>query len=285
MSDHNNYDLDNELPLADGEISLNQYLVPRPQVYDLKPDEKLLALCPSLDGRDFFAPDKGDTEDEREEIDHVLAACPRNKMQKYTAPPITDVPWPDIQKTRQHLDHDMASIQAKLANATRPLDKFMLDTIVDDRFDDQLTDELLEFADQMRRQLRHISHALHDLRVQNLDKAHGLDMLTKKSTRPAVVEASTLLERKKLLNSLRKNLYPANRRRGTPRTQFHRRGNYQYNQGNNNNAGQQQPHQQQQTSYQQYSDNNSGQYFYNAQGNSNRGRGRGRGRGHQSNPQ
>ncbi|KAG0345032.1 hypothetical protein BGZ54_005686, partial [Gamsiella multidivaricata] len=147
-------DFDDELPLAQEEFSLSQYLIPRPQICDLKPDQRLLTLCPSLDGKHFFTPESGGTDDEKEELDQLLASCPRNKLQKYTAPPITEVPWPDHQKARQYFDSELASIQAQLAQLTHPIDKLMPDTLADDRYDDMQSDELLTFADQMRRLLQ-----------------------------------------------------------------------------------------------------------------------------------
>ncbi|KAF9565959.1 hypothetical protein EC968_003989 [Mortierella alpina] len=74
----------------------DDYIQVQPQTPILRPDKKLLARCPKLDGSDFFAPradtDSAHRDKEQDAFDTALAACPENKRRKYTAPPITDLP-------------------------------------------------------------------------------------------------------------------------------------------------------------------------------------------------
>jgi len=293
MSNYNNTNdqSDEDLPLAStfNQLNVQEYLTPRPQAQDLKPDQKLLALCPALDRRHFYSPATSDdqlvkeaAEEAKDERDAAIAACPRNKLQKFTAPLVTDLPWPEKHRSRQLFDQDLASIQTKLAHLTRPMDRFILDTLGDRRLDDEQTEEYLAFANDMVNYIQDISHHINDLRTQNLERAHGLDMLVKKNNRPTVVDTNNILERKKLLNSVRKNLYSSHRGRGHGRSHSGRNNQQQNYQGNNSNY----QYSQQASSHTQ-SDTGGSRDFYNAQSNSNRGRGQGnRGRGQRpNNPQ
>ncbi|KAF9895657.1 hypothetical protein BX616_009131, partial [Lobosporangium transversale] len=203
-------------------------------------------------------------------------------LQKYSAPPITDLPWPDSAKLRQQFDSDLASIQSKLAIHTRPLDKYVLDAMQDDSRSDESTLSAIEGVSDLIEHIKQISHYIHDLRVQNLERAHGLQLLTRKSNaKTPAVDSQSLLEKKKLLLSIKRNLYSNSTGRGSNRNRHDRNNNFPRNsaQSSYSNQGQSNQSQSQPDSNNNISGGN--RHFYNARGNSNRGRERGRGRGHQ----
>ncbi|KAF9406044.1 hypothetical protein BGZ94_003269 [Podila epigama] len=192
---NNNTINDEKLPLAPQRSS---YLYTLPQTVYLKPDEQLLTLCPGLDYQDFFNPPSDRTTkqitEEQDALDTSLAQCPKNKLQHYTAPPITDVPWPEKHRFRQQFDHDLQSIQSKLAVFSRRMDKMVMDTLEDDRLGPDQINDSLENVGTLVDGLREISHHVHDLRTQNLEKAHGLNVLSKKTNRTPTYDFSSLLE-------------------------------------------------------------------------------------------
>lgn len=277
---------DEELPLA-SHFDPKEYLTPRPQAMDLRPGPELLALFPAMDRRHFYAPAPTDdpkvkeaAAEEREEREISLHACPRNKLQKYTAPAAMDISWPDKQNHRQQFDKDLAAIQAKLSHLTRPIDKFVLETLGDQRLDDEQTEELLAHASDMSNHIQDISHYIAELRNQNIERSLGME--PRKADRTTLVPTNDILERKKLLNSIRRNFNPSHRGRGNGngRSYSGRNNQQQHYQGNNSGYQQAQQSQQGQT------DNSNNRDFYSAQSNSNRGRGRGyRGRGQSTNQQ
>ncbi|KAF9912769.1 hypothetical protein BX616_010226 [Lobosporangium transversale] len=166
------------VPYPQGNINVPHYIVPCSGLSEFKPDERQLAFCPSLDGEHFFAPiDEMDKESKREELEQMVAIYPYNLLQKYSAPPITDVPWLENQKPNQQFDNELASIQSQLAQITRPLDKFMVDTLADDHYDAQQTNGLISFANKMRHLIQTLCHSIHRSRIQNLQKARGMFFL------------------------------------------------------------------------------------------------------------
>ncbi|KAF9274481.1 hypothetical protein BGZ68_000639 [Mortierella alpina] len=237
MSNNNNNhsynsssDSDEDL-VSFSDFQIGDYVKSQPQASFFKPDKRLLKLCPNLDGRDFYAPpsdsDSYDPDDEQDAFETALTDCPKNKHRKYTAPPITDLPWPEKHKLRQQFDHDLQGIQSNLATLTRPVDKMVLDILDDARLSADQMEEFLATAGGIMRHIKRISHQIYDLCVQNLDKAHDLGVLTKKNNRPALVDSSKLLERKKLVLSVRKTLYSRGDGRGNNKGSYSNgRSNY-----------------------------------------------------------
>ncbi|KAF8980630.1 hypothetical protein BGZ46_003943 [Entomortierella lignicola] len=97
-----------DLPLVGNIISIFQHAkVTNPlttndcRTMDLKPDAELLALYPAMDRRKFYAlpayddPDREAATEARDERDITLHACPRNKLQNYTAPAPMEITWPE----------------------------------------------------------------------------------------------------------------------------------------------------------------------------------------------
>ncbi|KAF9946761.1 hypothetical protein BGZ72_011160 [Mortierella alpina] len=153
----------------------------RPQATLFTPDKRMLALCPRLDGRDSFAPssdqDSDDKDDEQDAFDTKLAACPKNKLRRYKAPPVIDLPWPQKQQVRLQFEHDLRGIQFRLAILTRPIDKMVLDVVEDPRLKQDQIEEFLDTIGVLLRHVKKISHDVRDVRVRNLYEAHDIGTL------------------------------------------------------------------------------------------------------------
>jgi len=254
---------------SENDFSIDKYLSPVPQTYILTPDDDLLKICPFLEGKDFFVPnsDKKDTyETERDQLTTAISSCPKNKLQKYSAPPVTDLPWPDKQKSRQHFDKDLSDLQAKLASHTRLIDNATMELLRDNELSAEATEKYLEIFSNLRTHTKFLSHSVHDARVQNLEHAHGMQIIGKKSTQEPIVDSAKLTECRKLLLSIKRNVYSNGHSKYKNFSTTHNSGtNYKTQPSTNQN-------------------NDNSQYFHHAQSSPNRGRGRGRGRG-QTNPQ
>ncbi|KAF9949713.1 hypothetical protein BGZ72_008562 [Mortierella alpina] len=132
----------------------------------------MLALYPQLDGRDCFAPssdqDSDDKDDEQDAFDTKLAACPKNKLRKYKAPPVTDLPWPQKQQVRLQFEHDLRGLQSRLAMVTHPIDRMVLDVVGDPQLEQDQIEEFLHTIGRLLCHVEKISHYVRDVRVRNL---------------------------------------------------------------------------------------------------------------------
>lgn len=204
---------DEELPLV-RQFQAQALISYRPQVREFKPNKDILALCPSLDKRDFYKPSKDIDEaidsDDDESFDTMASQWPKNKTIIYTAPPVTSLQWPHKSKDRQYADNDLAAIQGKMAHLSRPLDEFMVNILSDERIPPDLLEAQLEWAESYQAFIQKASENVGDMRVKNLQRALGMDALVKKNNRKDLLDSSTILEQKKLILSVQRNVYRKN---------------------------------------------------------------------------
>ncbi|KAF9583479.1 hypothetical protein BGW38_009373 [Lunasporangiospora selenospora] len=257
------------------------HLTTNPTVPILEPYEKLEKYLPTFAHRqDVHAHPKWDEDDGYTDIKHF----PRVRGVEYTAPVL-----PSNLNTSKHLqkrDQELATLQTKLANLTRPIDAtvhaILSSTAADP--EDPITSNILETMDILRYNLAALSTEIGQIRTQAICRDKNVIPPTDPNGKTPIFTHQDFIDQQKFTKALKKATGQGDRSSYRGRNRGSNR-NYGYgNQGNRSNEGNtsntdttgQRNNHPVSESYQYPSSDSSRQSFH--QASTPRGRGRGRGR-------
>ncbi|KAF9343405.1 hypothetical protein BGX26_005792, partial [Mortierella sp. AD094] len=161
--------------------SNNPYIVDTAPSKEIIPDDNLIAAMPSISGENFFSRPTGDNHN----LTVDRANFPRNSLQSYKAPPVSELPWPANASEAQQMDKTLQSIQEHLARITRPLDTFAT-TVFTSSADDAIKSEVLDFLQIMRSQIADVAHIISEERQERYFRTRSIKAKPKDGSSPLI---------------------------------------------------------------------------------------------------
>ncbi|KAF9176308.1 hypothetical protein BGZ49_006414, partial [Haplosporangium sp. Z 27] len=113
------------------------------------------------------------------------ANFPRNSLQSYKAPPVSELPWPTNTSEAQQMDKTLQSIQEHLARITKPIDTFAT-TVFTSTADDTTKSEVLDFLQVIRSQIADVAHIISDERQERYFRTRSIKAKSKDSSTPLI---------------------------------------------------------------------------------------------------
>lgn len=272
------------------EAETDPYLSAKPVVKTLEPYDRLEEWLTSFKQRnEFFNFTK------TRELEDYADVKQYHRVQHldYTAPPLTSSKDFNVHKNVYKRDHDMATIQARLANLTRPIDATVHAILASNPMDieDPVLINTIETFDILRYNLAFIATEITHLRKEALYRDKKITPPVDPNDKAPLITHQQFIDQEKFTHSLRKASGHSVRGRSRGRGRFSNAGNrngyHNTNTGNSNdytgnktnsNSGPQGSNPENSYSNSNNNNFNHGNHFH--QSSAARGRGRGRG-GHQ----
>ncbi|KAF9142716.1 hypothetical protein BGX20_007200, partial [Mortierella sp. AD010] len=159
----------------------NPYIVDTAPSREIIPDSNLIAAMPAISGENFFSRPTGD--DHNLSIDRTN--FPRNSLQSYKAPPVSELPWPTNATEAQQMDKTLQTIQEHLVRITKPIDTFAA-TVFTSADDDATKSEVLDFLQVMRSQIADVAHVISDERQERYFRTCSIKAKPKDGSAPLI---------------------------------------------------------------------------------------------------
>lgn len=214
------------------EADPDPYLSSKPVVKTLEPYERLEEWLTSFKQRDQFFnfPKSRDLEDYAD-----VKQFHRVQHLDYTAPPLTSSKDVNVHKNVYKRDQDMATIQARLANLTRPIDATVHAILASNPMDvdDPTLINVIETFDILRFNLAFIATEITQLRKEALYREKRIIPPADLNDKVPLVTHQQFIDQEKFTHSLRKASGQSGRGRGRGRGRFNNTGN-RYGQQTNN---------------------------------------------------
>jgi hypothetical protein len=217
------------------ETDADPYLSTKPTVKTLEPYDRLEEWLPSFKQRDeFFNLTKSREQEEYTDVKQFH----RVQHLDYAAPPLTSSRDVNVHKNVYKRDQDMATIQARLAHLTRPIDATVHAILASNPMDieDPVLINIIETFDILRFNLASIATEITHLRKEALYRDKKLIPPTDPNDKTPLITHQQFIDQEKFTHSLRKASGQVGRGRGRGRGRggFSNLGNRNGQQNNNN---------------------------------------------------
>ncbi|KAF9902812.1 hypothetical protein BX616_001806 [Lobosporangium transversale] len=159
----------------------NPFIIESSPSKEIVPNNFLLAAMPSISGENFYSRPKEDIHN----LTLDRANFPKNALQSYKAPPVSDLPWPSNASEAQQMDKTLQSIQEHLARITRPIDTFAA-TVFASQTDDDTKDDIMEFLQVMRSQIADVAYSISDERQDRFLRSRSIKTKSRDGPTPLI---------------------------------------------------------------------------------------------------